>query len=115
MNSSVQKPERKAFYEEFAEKVIGMLEQGTAPWQKPWTPNNDLVPHNPVSGTVYRGGNRVWLSIMAEGGDNRWMTFKQASEAGYKIKKGSRSVPIEFATFEKRIDVLDESGNPVLD
>lgn len=28
----------KAFHEEFAARVIAMLENGTAPWQKPWTP-----------------------------------------------------------------------------
>ncbi len=114
MSNTSQKPDKKAFYEEFAEKVIEMLEQGAAPWQKPWTANQDLAPHNPVSGTVYRGGNRLWLSMMCQE-DPRWMTFNQASEAGYKIRKGSKSVPIEFATFEKRVDVLDENGNPVLD
>ena len=37
----------KAFHEEFAARVIAMLENGTAPWQKPWTPAKELAPYNP--------------------------------------------------------------------
>ena len=53
------KPKRPPFHVEFAEKVIAHLEAGTAPWQRPWHPGKTSeVPHNPASGTVYRG-NRV--------------------------------------------------------
>ena len=107
------KKETKSFAEQFAEKVTEMLEQGTAPWQKPWTPNESMAPHNPVSGVTYKGGNRLWLSMMGTG-DPRWMTFKQAEQAGYRIRKGAKSVPIEFYSFEKTQDKMDENGQPVL-
>lgn len=108
----------KKFHEEFADKVIKMLEEGTAPWQLPWTPGDNLAPRNPITGTYYRGANLINLYI--EGhlngyNDPRWMTFNQASQAGYKIKKGSKSSSIVFATYTKQENKLDENGKPVLD
>lgn len=43
--------EKKPFYEEIADRLIKQLEEGTAPWQKPWEPGSSRMPHNPVSGT----------------------------------------------------------------
>lgn len=108
------KSERKQFHEEFAEKIIKMLEEGAAPWQKPWTPGENLAPRNPITGTFYKGANRINLSL-AGYEDPRWMTFNQASDAGYKIKKGSKSTQIVFATYTKQENKLDENGKIVLD
>ena len=105
---------RSVFHEEFAAKVIEMLESGTAPWQKPWTPSQELAPHNPISGVTYKGGNRLWLSMLSTG-DPRWMTFRQANNAGYRIRKGARSVPIEYFIMEVTEDRLDGNGRPILD
>ena len=108
-------PRKKPFHVEFAEKVIGMLEQGTAPWQKPWTPATNMVPRNPVSGTVYKGINRVNLDPLISGfEDPRWMTLKQANDAGYRIKPGSRSTPVVYYQFDRYQDKLDENKEPIL-
>ena len=104
---------KKPFHEAFAEKIIGMLEAGTAPWQKPWTPAANLAPRNPVSGTVYKGVNRLNLAL-AGYDDQRWMTLKQANDAGYRIKKGSHSTTIVFYQFTRETDKRDEHGKPVL-
>lgn len=40
--------EKKPYYELIAETLIKQLEEGTAPWQKPWEPGTSMVPHNPV-------------------------------------------------------------------
>ena len=80
--SKADKPKRPPFHEEFASKIIERLQQGTAPWQVPWTPGKaSLVPHNPASGTVYRGMNRVHLALSGYD-DPRWMTLKQANDQG---------------------------------
>ena len=108
---------RKPFHEQFAEKVISLLEQGTAPWQKPWEPARGMSFHNPASGTVYRGVNRLNLAISSlENGfdDPRWMTMRQANEQGYRIKKGSRSTPIVYYSFTRERDRLDDAGRPIL-
>ena len=70
--SSAQKPQkakRPPFHEEFAGKIIEHLQEGTAPWQIPWTPGKTpLVPHNPASGTVKApvkapAGSKVTVSV----------------------------------------------------
>ncbi len=43
------------FHEAVAEKLIRQLQQGTAPWQKPWQPGA-LLPMSPVTGKRYQGG-----------------------------------------------------------
>lgn len=112
-----ERPERVPFHVEFSEKIIKMLEEGTAPWQMPWQPAQNMAPRNPLSGTVYRGSNRLWLSLveMAEGYDDpRWMTLKQANDAGFRIRKGERSATVVYWQFTREQDRLDDAGNPVL-
>lgn len=104
--------------EEFSQKVIEHLEAGTAPWQRPWQGKANSMPHNPISGTVYKGSNRVWLSLTALDlgyADPRWLTFNQASEQGYRIKKGSKGTQVQYWQWEKRVPEVDESGKSVLD
>ena len=110
---ATNKKDRIPFHEEFAEKIIKMLEEGTAPWQKPWTPAQNMAPRNPLSGTVYRGVNRLHLAMQGYA-DPRWMTLKQANDAGYRIKQGSRSTPVVYYQFTREQDKMDENGQPVL-
>jgi len=111
---SNDKPKRKLFHEEFAEKIIDRLKEGTAPWLRPWHPGStNLAPHNPVSGTVYKGVNRLSLS-MSSYDDPRWMTVKQANDKGMKIMAGSKATPVVYYQFTEEKDRLDEDGKPVL-
>jgi antirestriction protein ArdC len=76
------------------DRIIAELEAGTAPWVKPW--HESAEAYNPISGTVYRGVNQLWLGMFGTGRSNAWLTFKQASDAGLNVKKGSKGVPIVF-------------------
>lgn len=108
------KEKRPPFHEEFASKIIERLQEGTAPWQVPWTPGKaSLVPHNPASGTVYRGMNRVHLALSGYD-DPRWMTLKQANDHGYSILPGSKATPVVYFQFTEEKDKLDTEGKPVL-
>ncbi len=110
-----QKAKRPPFHEEFASKIIERLQEGTAPWQIPWTPGKTpQVPHNPASGTVYRGMNRVHLALSGYD-DPRWMTLKQANDNGYSILPGSKATPVVYFQFSDEKNKLDKDGNPVLD
>lgn len=101
---------RQPFHEEFAQKIIEHLKQGTAPWQKPWNDDSErLPPHNPVSGAVYKGVNRINLS-MADYDDPRWMTFKQARDHGLVVKKGSKATTIIFYQWSQEKDRVDKNG-----
>jgi antirestriction protein ArdC len=100
------KPKRKPFHEEFAEKIIARLKEGTAPWQQPWHPGSaNMAPHNPASGTVYKGVNRISLA-MSGYDDPRWMTLKQANDQGMSILPGSKSSPVVYYQFTKEPAIL---------
>jgi antirestriction protein ArdC/phage/plasmid primase-like uncharacterized protein len=110
-----ERPEKAAKKrpEEFAELIIAKLEKGLAPWQKNWEAGTLYPPLNPVSGTVYSGLNRVLLSAF-DYADPRWMSFKQANGKGFRVKKGSKSLPVVHWQWTATVDKLDEDGRPVL-
>lgn len=68
---------------------------------------------------TYNGMNRFILAISAsiEGyKDPRWLTFKQAKELGYSVKKGSHGTTLEYwERIPDTMDKLNKDGNPVLD
>ena len=78
------------------EKIIEDMKRAGLRWAEPYLPS--LTPHNPVSGTVYQGGNRVHLGcigFMRGYTDNLWATFNQIKDAGWHVKKGAKSALIE--------------------
>ena len=91
MNKVIQE-----FREELTGKIIQAVEKGTAPWQKPW--NGREAHQNAITKRQYTGINQLALSVKSleiDGGkDPRWLTFKQASDNGWKIKKGSKGTHI---------------------
>ena len=96
-----EKPVLRDFRQEVTDNIIGMLERGVAPWQKPWEPGAGSlgIPFNPTSERAYRGGNAIHL--MATGlqrgyEDSRWMTYKQASDNGWQVRRGEKGTQIEY-------------------
>lgn len=112
-------PEKKPTYEEkIASEIIQALEDGTAPWVKPWKGENlsKMAPFNPTTGKQYNGINFVNLSLKTmTTGDPRWMTYKQAKAFGGQVKKGESGTTIQYWKFNEQIDKIDEAGNKVLD
>ncbi len=89
------------FRQEVTDRIIAMLEKGVAPWQKPWNPGEASVgiPFNPTSDRAYRGGNAIYLMATALNrgyDDPRWMTYKQASDRGWQVRRGEKGTQIEF-------------------
>jgi antirestriction protein ArdC len=114
----LNKTSSRDFRQEVTESMIQMLEKGVAPWQQPWEPGSTSlsVPFNPTSERPYRGGNAIHLMATAlRGGydDPRWMTYKQASEQGWQVRKGEKGTQIEFWEIKPaaREDQPDSSGN----
>jgi antirestriction protein ArdC len=88
---------RRDHRQEVTDSIIRMLEDGVAPWQKPW--ESAGMPFNPTTDKAYRGGNAVHLMAtgLARGyEDPRWMTYKQAAENGWQVRKGEKGTHIEF-------------------
>ncbi len=94
-------PALRDFRQEVTDNIIRMLERGVAPWQKPWEPGAASlgIPFNPTSERSYRGGNAIHL--MATGvergyADPRWMTYKQATDNGWQVRRGEKGTQIEY-------------------
>ena len=103
--------------QEVTDDLVKMLEQGVAPWQKPW--EGLSMPMNPTTGNQYRGGNSIHL--MARGlqrgyGDPRWMTYRQAAEYAWQVRKGEKGTQIEFwevkPASEKNSEQEQETDRP---
>jgi antirestriction protein ArdC len=94
------KPPPRDYRAEVTADIIKMLEEGTAPWQKPWEAGElGRSPYNPTTSKPYRGGNVLGLMIAAlrKGyTDPRWCTYKQAADNGWQVRKGEKSTAIEF-------------------
>ncbi len=100
-NGPSEKPPLRDFRQEVTDNIVQMLERGVAPWQKPWEPGASAlgIPFNPTSDRAYRGGNAIQLmAIGLQHGyeDPRWMTYKQASDNGWQVRRGEKGTQIEY-------------------
>lgn len=97
-------------YEIVTEQVVKALESGNVPWRKPWHAATD-GPRN-IVGRPYRGVN-VLLLLATGHGSPYWLTFKQASERGGRIRKGEHgSIVVFWKTSQVR--EKDADGNTVV-
>jgi antirestriction protein ArdC len=95
------RPPLRDFRQEVTDNIVQMLERGVAPWQKPWEPGASSlgIPFNPTSERAYRGGNAIHLmatSLQSGYEDPRWMTYKQASDNGWQVRRGEKGTQIEY-------------------
>ena len=103
------------YHKQFADSIITALKEGTAPWQKPWIWH---APSNFSSGRDYRGGNAVYLAMVALAlgyRDPRWGSFLQIQKAGGRVRKGESGSPIWYWQYSWLKLARDDRGNPVLD
>lgn len=90
--------------EQMIEAFINSLQEEKIPWERGWQTD---FPRNAVSGASYHGANMVWLLFTSEErhySDPRWCTFKQAQKEGWKIKKDSKGIPLEFWSLYDTVD-----------
>ena len=84
--------------ETFGKKVVDLVLNNTAPWVKPWGAKQAKgLPVNAMTGRPYRGCNVMFL-LATPFASRGWMTFKQVSSVGGKVKRGSRATDIFFFT-----------------
>src|SRR5260370_8681998 len=78
-----------------------MLTTGGASWNNleiPYHAPLDM-PINPTTGKTYRGGNAIHLvatGLRRGYTDPRWMTYRQAAELKWQVRKGEKGTQIEF-------------------
>ncbi len=90
--------------------MIEKLEQGVAPWIKPWDASGEksasiAMPFNVSSKKLYRGMNvfTLWATAFGKGYKSPgWLTMKQANALGGKVKKGEEATWVcYYKWFEK--------------
>jgi antirestriction protein ArdC len=97
--------------QEFADRIVAELEKGVKPWVRPWDPEKaggPQAPFNPVTRKRYHGINVLILGIdmrAFQSGDPRWMTYQQAHEKHWQVRKGEKATTIFFT---KPYEVDDE-------
>lgn len=100
-------------YEMVTDRIIGMLEEGIIPWERPWTGVKDGS-FNRITKKPYSLLNQMLLKH-----DGEYATFKQWTDLGGKIRKGEKSEIIVFWKMqhitEKNEDGEDETKQiPIL-
>ena len=87
------KTEARSVYQIVTERIIEQLKKGTVPWQQSWTKAG--LPRNLISQRPYKNLN--WLLLSMSGYEqNLFLTYKQASEIGAKVRKGEKANIVVF-------------------
>ena len=99
------------------DRIISELEKGATPWVKPWKrlkgQPGEGMPFNPVSGTLYRGMNHIWLSMMQGAYPAPyWVTFKQAQAMGGMVKAGEKGTPVVYWNVNRK-ETTGDNGEKV--
>src|SRR5215831_3664229 len=102
-------------HQEVTDQILAALAAGTPPWIKPWSLTPGLnVPCNAISGRAYHGVNVLLLWLARDRGwpQPRFLTFKQAIDAGGHVRKGEHGhrVVLVGNLIGKKETESDENG-----
>lgn len=111
---------RRNLYQEVTDRMVEMIENGTAPWQRPWDrPHRPHVPTRPVNaatGKPYQGINILLLQAsLLTCDDPRWCGYRQAQAQGWQVKAGASGTSIYFFKRLEIGDASDPDGEPLRD
>jgi antirestriction protein ArdC/phage/plasmid primase-like uncharacterized protein/Mor family transcriptional regulator len=106
--------EKKPHHIKVAENLIKKIEEGTAPWQRPWKPGQvGMLPMNPVTNKRYKGINALHL-MSQEHSDPRWLTYNQAQDIGAQVRKGEKGTTVQYWKFTEERDKIDPQSGEVV-
>lgn len=93
---------RESLHAEVTARIVAELEAGRFPWVQPWdcAKAGLGMPKNAATGRHYSGVNILilWSEAVARGfATQRWLTFRQALNAGGCVRKGERGVTACYA------------------
>lgn len=92
-------------YDRVTASIVGALESGTVPWQRPFTGARLSSPANAITRRPYHGLNVLGLMCEAWGKgytSSHWLTFQQARTNGVIVRRGEKLTPVVFM---KRLSV----------
>jgi antirestriction protein ArdC len=114
--NATDRPPPRDFREEVTNDVIKLLEQGTAPWQQPWTESQSgRIPFNPTTLKPYRGGNIIALMVSSfrHGyNDPRWMTYRQFTQMRWGLVPFWILLANSFTSPTVRLEQAAKCGSP---
>lgn len=92
-------------YQIITNRIISELEKGCIPWQRPWT-GVRIGAYSRITGKPYSLLNQMLLAKPGE-----YVTFKQALDAGGRVRKGEKA---QSVVFWKPLEVMenDKDGRP---
>lgn len=98
-------------YQLVTDRIISLLEQGTVPWQQPWTSAG--MPMNLLSKRPYRGIN-LWLLLSLNYERNLFLTWDQVKKHGGSVKQGEHGHIVIYWKPSKKDDEDENQKNPAL-
>lgn len=107
--------------EKIIEKIVNDLvriceEHEVLPWECPYLKPGLIPPQNPVTKTVYSGGNRIYLGIIQWIHNYRtpfFVTFNGAKSLGGYVSRGEKGYPIIVARPIKKVGDEEEDENEI--
>lgn len=99
-------------YQSITDNILKQLEEGARPWRISWSTEVPIrIPKNAITKSNYSGINilLLWDALQTNGfAHHEWMTFKQAVNAGYNIRKGEKGTKVFYY---KLLEKEDESNS----
>ncbi len=96
---------KQHFNARVANQLAQQLRDGTAPLQRQGVQD---IPYNPATGRPFHGINA--MNLMMQGrNDDRWMTFDEASQNGYKVKAGEKATPVQYWPKKKPGETMNKA------
>src|ERR1700694_3372051 len=98
-------------YDLVTSRIIHTLDEGTAPWVRPWKNGKNtsgIMPHNGATHRSYNGINvmLLWAERELKGYKTpNWMTYQQALMLGAQVRKGEKATTVVFT---KQLNVKDK-------
>lgn len=105
---------RETTYERVTAQMLRMLDEGVAPWRKPWATLGQR-PTSLSTGKPYRGINHLMLWFVAEEkgyASPFWGTYKQLTERGGQVQRGEKATTVVLWSHVDDFQNLDANGDP---
>ena len=101
---------KRDLHAEVSARILAELERGATPWIKPWSVTaGQNVPQNAVTNRPYSGCNVIllWLARNRGWPTPRFLTYKQAIEAGGNVRKSQHGTKVYFV---KQLQIKEDDG-----
>ena len=83
------------FKKQVTNQIIDLMKDNGKDWIKSWAGGNAGFPKNAVTKNYYQGINPILL-MMSGASSDKWATYKQWTEQGRQVRKGSKATHIIF-------------------